>query len=95
MLRTVTNHLSTSFRKGRPSTLPIRIFHNSSTFEMPPKEKYTDPKLRDQVKEEIHQSDKGGQPGQWSARKAQMMAAEYKKRGGDVSLSIPIVHRPC
>ncbi|GAB7342433.1 hypothetical protein MBLNU457_g0641t1 [Dothideomycetes sp. NU457] len=50
---------------------------------MPPKEKYTDPKLRDQVKEEIHQSDKGGQPGQWSARKAQMMAAEYKKRGGD------------
>jgi hypothetical protein len=36
---------------------------------MPPKEKYTDPKLRDEVKEEIHQSDKGGKPGQWSARK--------------------------
>ncbi|KAI9709362.1 MAG: hypothetical protein M1820_003482 [Bogoriella megaspora] len=50
---------------------------------MPPKEKYTDPELRDQVKEEIHQSDKGGAPGQWSARKAQMMASEYKKRGGD------------
>jgi len=52
---------------------------------MPPKEKYTDPKLRDEVKEEIHKGDKGGQPGQWSARKAQMMAAEYKKRGGEVS----------
>ncbi|QIW96901.1 hypothetical protein AMS68_002419 [Peltaster fructicola] len=50
---------------------------------MPPKEKYTDPKLRDEVKEEIHNSDKGGAPGQWSARKAQMMASEYKKRGGD------------
>ncbi|KAI5370724.1 Putative hypervirulence associated protein, TUDOR [Septoria linicola] len=50
---------------------------------MPPKGKYTDPKLRDQVKEEIQNSDKGGQPGQWSARKAQMMASEYKKRGGD------------
>ncbi|CAG7928027.1 unnamed protein product [Penicillium olsonii] len=50
---------------------------------MPPKEKYTDPELRDEVKEEIHQSDKGGQPGQWSARKAQLMASEYKKRGGD------------
>ncbi|GAB7328114.1 hypothetical protein MBLNU13_g00150t1 [Cladosporium sp. NU13] len=50
---------------------------------MPPKEKYTDPKLRDEVKEEIHNGDKGGAPGQWSARKAQMMAAEYKKRGGD------------
>ncbi|CAK3997606.1 Hypothetical predicted protein [Lecanosticta acicola] len=49
---------------------------------MPPKDKYSDPKLRDQVKEEIHNSDKGGAPGQWSARKAQMMAAEYKKRGG-------------
>ena len=44
---------------------------------MPPKDKYTDPKLRDEVKEEIHNSDKGGAPGQWSARKAQMMAAEY------------------
>ena len=25
---------------------------------------------------------KGGKPGQWSARKAQMVAAEYKKKGG-------------
>jgi len=50
---------------------------------MPPKDKYTDPKLRDEVKEEIKQSDKGGAPGQWSARKAQFMASEYKKRGGD------------
>ncbi|KAB2577878.1 uncharacterized protein LTHEOB_11657 [Lasiodiplodia theobromae] len=50
---------------------------------MPFKDKYTDPELRDEVKEEIHQSDKGGAPGQWSARKAQMMASEYKKRGGD------------
>ncbi|EPS31939.1 hypothetical protein PDE_06898 [Penicillium oxalicum 114-2] len=50
---------------------------------MPSRDKYTDPELRDQVKEEIHNSDKGGKPGQWSARKAQMMAAEYKKRGGD------------
>jgi hypothetical protein len=44
---------------------------------MPPKEKYTNPKLRDEVKEEIHNGDKGGAPGQWSARKAQMMASEY------------------
>ena len=32
-------------------------------------DKYTDPELRNEVKEEIHQSDKGGAPGQWSARK--------------------------
>ncbi|CAD6889520.1 unnamed protein product [Tilletia controversa] len=46
------------------------------------KDKYTDPKLRDEVKQELMESDKGGKPGQWSARKAQMMASEYKKRGG-------------
>ncbi|EOA88801.1 uncharacterized protein SETTUDRAFT_106624 [Exserohilum turcica Et28A] len=45
-------------------------------------DKYTDPELRAQVKEEIQEGDKGGAPGQWSARKAQMMASEYKKRGG-------------
>ncbi|KAI4957768.1 hypothetical protein J4E86_004907 [Alternaria arbusti] len=45
-------------------------------------DKYTDPQLRDEVKEEIQAGDKGGEPGQWSARKAQMMASEYKKRGG-------------
>ncbi|KAI1608574.1 hypothetical protein EDD37DRAFT_653815 [Exophiala viscosa] len=51
---------------------------------MPSKDKkYTDPKLREDVKEEIQQGDKGGAPGQWSARKAQMMAKEYKARGGD------------
>jgi len=32
-------------------------------------DKYTDPKLRDEIKEELKQSDKGGAPGQWSARK--------------------------
>jgi hypothetical protein len=36
---------------------------------MAPKDKYSDPKLRDEIKEEIHQGDKGGKPGQWSARK--------------------------
>ncbi|CDS00612.1 hypothetical protein [Sporisorium scitamineum] len=49
---------------------------------MPSADKYTDPKLRDQVKKEVQESDKGGAPGQWSARKAQFMASEYKKRGG-------------
>lgn len=42
----------------------------------------TDPELWEKVKEEITQSDKGGEPGQWSARKAQMAVQEYKKRGG-------------
>lgn len=45
-------------------------------------EKYTDPNLRRQIKEEIKQSDKGGKPGQWSARKSQYLVQEYEKRGG-------------
>jgi hypothetical protein len=36
---------------------------------MPARDKYTDPDLRDEIKEEVHASDKGGRPGQWSARK--------------------------
>ena len=42
----------------------------------------TDPKLWDKVKQAVTESDKGGKPGQWSARKAQMATAEYKKEGG-------------
>ena len=41
-----------------------------------------DPKLWDRVKREVTGSDKGGRKGQWSARKAQLASAEYKKRGG-------------
>ena len=42
----------------------------------------TDPKLWEKVKEEVTEGDKGGKPGQWSARKAQMAVNEYKHEGG-------------
>lgn len=42
----------------------------------------SDPALWEKVKEEITGGSKGGKKGQWSARKAQMAVAEYKKRGG-------------
>ena len=42
----------------------------------------SDPELWDEVKGEVTAGDKGGKPGQWSARKAQMASAEYQKRGG-------------
>ncbi|MEJ1932878.1 hypothetical protein WDZ92_21935, partial [Nostoc sp. NIES-2111] len=47
-----------------------------------PEEKYTDPELREEIKEEIKESDKGGKPGQWSARKSQMLVREYEKKSG-------------
>jgi hypothetical protein len=42
----------------------------------------TNPKLWEKVKSEVTRSGKGGEPGQWSARKAQLAVQEYKKRGG-------------
>ncbi|WP_174279009.1 hypothetical protein [Sphingomonas bacterium] len=42
----------------------------------------TDPALWEKVKGEITAGDKGGEKGEWSARKAQLAVAEYKKRGG-------------
>ena len=44
--------------------------------------KYTKPGLRERIKDRIMARSKGGKPGQWSARKAQMVASEYKKAGG-------------
>lgn len=43
---------------------------------------YTKPKLRERLKEQIKQGRKGGRAGQWSARKAQLLAQEYEKHGG-------------
>lgn len=42
----------------------------------------TDPKLWEKVKNEVTAGDKGGEPGQWSARKAQLAVNEYKHEGG-------------
>ena len=47
-----------------------------------PAQIYTDPALRDRLKAEVTAGDKGGRPGQWSARKAQLLAHEYEKAGG-------------
>jgi hypothetical protein len=43
---------------------------------------YTKPGMRKQIFNRIKAGSKGGSPGQWSARKAQMMAKEYKSKGG-------------
>ncbi|WP_406854896.1 hypothetical protein ABEG18_20450 [Alsobacter sp. KACC 23698] len=42
----------------------------------------TNPKLWEKVKTTVQKGDKGGKPGQWSARKAQMAVQEYKHEGG-------------
>lgn len=43
---------------------------------------YTKPGMRKSLFEAIKAGGKGGKPGQWSARKAQLLAKTYKAKGG-------------
>jgi hypothetical protein len=43
---------------------------------------YTKPGMRESLFKKIKAGTKGGDPGEWSARKAQMLAREYKSKGG-------------
>jgi hypothetical protein len=43
---------------------------------------YTKPEMRKALFNKIKAGTKGGDPGEWSARKAQLLASEYKKKGG-------------
>lgn len=46
---------------------------------------YTKPELRERIKDRVMAGSKGGDPGEWSARKAQLVASEYEKAGGGYS----------
>ena len=43
---------------------------------------YTNPAMRKRLFNKIKAGTKGGDPGEWSARKAQLLASQYKKAGG-------------
>lgn len=43
---------------------------------------YTNPSMRRNLFNRIKSGTKGGSSGQWSARKAQMLAKQYKAKGG-------------
>jgi hypothetical protein len=43
---------------------------------------YTKPLMRKRLFNKIKAGSKGGDPGEWSARKAQLLAREYKSKGG-------------
>jgi hypothetical protein len=46
---------------------------------------YTKPELRERLKDQVMRSGDGGKPGQWSARKAQILAKKYEEKGGGYS----------
>jgi len=43
---------------------------------------YTKSSMRKALFNKIKAGTKGGDPGEWSARKAQLLAKEYKSKGG-------------
>ena len=43
---------------------------------------YTKPEMRKRIFNQVKAGSKGGKPGQWSARKAQIVAKRYKEQGG-------------
>ena len=46
---------------------------------------YTKPELRERLKNQVMSSGDGGKPGQWSARKAQILSKKYDDAGGGYS----------
>jgi hypothetical protein len=74
--------------KGRPvleSKQPRKIKINEakkSESKVNAAGNYTKPGMRKELFNKIMAGTKGGDPGEWSARKAQLLAREYKKAGG-------------
>ena len=69
-----------ALRKKAPAKKKVRMSKGGSTVNKAGN--YTKPAMRKRIFNRIKAGGKGGAPGQWSARKAQMMAKAYKKAGG-------------
>ena len=67
-------------RKDNPNK--VKVFKKGGESRVNEAGVYTKPGLRKSIFERIKAGGKGGAPGQWSARKAQMLAQQYKAKGG-------------
>jgi hypothetical protein len=67
-------------RKDDPNK--VKVFKKGGESKVNEAGNYTKPGMRKSLFESIKAGGKGGAPGQWSARKAQLLAAKYKKAGG-------------
>ena len=68
--------------KKRNGDEPVKLFKQGGESRVNEAGNYTKPGMRKRQFEQIKAGGKGGAPGQWSARKAQMLASQYKKAGG-------------
>ena len=68
--------------KQKGGDLAVAIYSQGGKSRVNEAGNYTQPGMRKRIFERIKAGGKGGAPGQWSARKAQMLAQQYKKSGG-------------
>lgn len=68
--------------KKRDGNEPVKLFREGGESRVNEAGVYTKPSMRKRLFEQIKAGGKGGAPGQWSARKAQMLAKQYKSSGG-------------
>ena len=61
---------------------PVELYSEGGESRVNEAGNYTKPGMRKSLFNRIKAGGKGGAPGQWSARKAQMLAMQYKKKGG-------------
>ena len=69
--------------KRRDNPQDVTVFKEGGESRVNEAGNYTKPGMRKALFNQIKAGGKGGAPGQWSARKAQMLAMQYKKRGGE------------
>jgi len=67
-------------RKDNPDE--VKVYAKGGESKVNEAGNYTKPGMRKSLFNAIKAGGKGGAPGQWSARKAQMLAMQYKKKGG-------------
>jgi len=67
-------------RKDKPQD--VTMFKEGGESRVNEAGNYTKPGMRKSLFNSIKAGGKGGAPGQWSARKAQLLASQYKKKGG-------------
>jgi hypothetical protein len=67
---------------GRVKTGDIMAVRKKAKSRVNEAGNYTKPAMRKRLFNKIKAGGKGGKPGQWSARKAQMLAKQYKAAGG-------------
>jgi hypothetical protein len=67
-------------RKDNPDK--VKMFKEGGESRVNEAGNYTKPGMRKSLFNSIKSGGKGGAPGQWSGRKAQMLAKQYKAKGG-------------